>query len=55
MSNRGRQSHTRSQEASIPIEVSVSTSDSLEESSSDLRPGMAEIQGMLDEGGRYPI
>ena len=54
MSNRGGQPCTRSQVAFITVEVSVSTPDSLEESSSDLRPGMTEIRGMLDEGGRYP-
>ena len=53
MSNRGGRPRTRNQVASILIEVPVSTPDSLEKSSSDLRLGMAEMRGMLDEGGRY--
>ena len=51
MSNRGGRPRTLSQVTSIPVEVLVST---LEESSSDLRPGMTEIRGILDEGGKYP-
>ena len=54
MSNRGERPCTRSQVASIPVEVSVSTLDSLEECSSNLWPRMAEMRGILDEGGRYP-
>ena len=53
MSNRGERPHTRSQAASILVEVPISTIDSLEESISNLRSGMAEMQGILDEGGRY--
>ena len=54
MSNRGERPRTRSQAASISVEVSVSIPDSLKESSSDLRPGMADLRGILDEGGKYP-
>ena len=54
MSNRGGRPRIRSQVISIPVEVLVSTPDSLEGSSSDLWLGMAEMRGILDEGGRYP-
>ena len=54
MSNRGGRPRTRSQAASILVEVPVSTPHSLEKSSSDLRLVMAKMGGMLDEGGRYP-
>ena len=54
MSNRGGRPRTRSQVTFIPVEVPVSTLDSLEESSSDLQPGMAEMRGILDKGGKYP-
>ena len=48
MSNRGGRPHTRSQAASIPVEVLVSTLNSLEESKSDLQSGMADMRGILD-------
>ena len=54
MSNIDGRPRTSSQAAFIPMEVPVSTPDSLEESSSDLRPGMADMRVMLDEGGKYP-
>ena len=53
MSNRGGRPRTRSQVAFISVEVPVSTPNSLEESSSDIRPEIAEMRGMLDVGGRY--
>ena len=54
MSNRGGRPHTHSQAISIPVEVPVSTPDSLEECSSDPWLGMVEMRGILDESGRYP-
>ena len=49
MSNKGGRPRTRSQTTSILVEVPLSILDSLEESNSDLRLGMAEMRGMLDE------